>query len=130
MKIKTLIQIGVILALACGFLWAMDNAHAAGSQSDDVTWVFPTERVDGVPLAVSELAATEIEVSRDGVVIANEVVPAPQTSFTLARDLPPNYTLCYRARVEDVDGLQSDWTNQVCKTVKGKPNPPGQLEAK
>lgn len=105
-------------------------AFAAGSQSDDVSWTLPTARTDGTPLAPSELAHTEVEVSKDGVVIATDLVPAPGTSYTFARELPPNYTLCYRARVEDTAGLQSDWTNPACKTVKARPNPPGQVDIK
>lgn len=116
--------------IACVLCTVTATAWAAGSQSDDVTWVLPTTRVDGTPLPVTELARTEIEVSRDGTVLTTTDVPAPSTSFTWARELPPNYELCYRARVVDTDGLISDWTVPTCKTVKGKPNPPGQLEAK
>ena len=99
-------------------------AFAAGSQSDDVSWSLPTTRVDGTPLPASELDRTEIEVTRDGSVVATNSVPVPGTSWNLARELPPNYTLCYRARVVDTDGLASDWSAEVCKTVKGKPRPP------
>ena len=105
-------------------------AFAAGSQSDDVTWVLPTSRVDGTALLVEEIAATEIEVSRDGVVLEIASVAAPATAYTFVRPLPPNYTLCYRARVVDTDGQISDWTGPVCKTVKGKPNPPNNVEVK
>lgn len=100
------------------------TANAAGAQSDDVEWTLPTKRVDGAALPVEELAATEIEVSRDGIVLEIASIAAPATSYTYVRPLPPNYTLCYRARVVDTDGQISDWTGPVCKTVKGKPNPP------
>lgn len=118
---KNWMKTALALGLAIGLV---DTANAAGSQSDDVSWTLPTQRVDGTPLPVSELATTEIEVTRDGAVVATNGVPAPGTSWTLARELPPNYTLCYRARVVDTDGLVSDWSAEVCKTVKGKPRPP------
>ena len=105
-------------------------AYAAGSQSDDVTWVHPTQRVDSTALPISEIARTEIEVSKTGVVLEVVSVPAPATAYTWTRTAPPNYTMCYRARTVDTDGLSSDWTAAVCKTVKGKPNPPSQLGVK
>lgn len=127
---RTYVKIAIILGLAAGALFLMDTAKAAGSQSDDVTWTLPTERTDGAPLPASELSHTEIEVSKDGVVIGTDLVPAPGVSFTWTRALPPNYTLCYRARVADTEGQLSDWTNPVCKTVKARPNPPGQVDTK
>ena len=102
-------------------------AFAAGAQSDDVSWTLPTQRVDGTPLPVNEIDRIEIEVEKDGVVLGVEAFPASITSYTYTRDLPPNYTMCYRARTVDTESLVSDWTAQVCKTVKGKPNPPSNL---
>jgi len=125
------IKIAAVIAAACLLLIVMDKAEAAGSQSDDVSWVHPTSRVDGTPLSVEEIEYTEVEVTRDGQVIANDLVPAPGTVYSLPRDLPPNYTVCYRARTKALDPVDpSEWTGQVCKTVKGRPNPPGQLDAK
>ena len=105
-------------------------ASAAGSQSDDLTWVLPTLRTDGTPLPVAEIDRTEIEISKAGVLVGVDSVAAPATAYTWNRDLPPNYTMCYRARVVDTVEQASDWTDPVCKTVKARPNPPGQLEAK
>ena len=123
---KNLIRI-LVAAAALGFA---GNALAAGAQSDDLTWTLPTTRVDGAALPASEIDRTEIEVSKDGTVIGTDAVPAPQTAYTWTRDLPPNYTLCYRARVVDTEEQASDWTNEVCKTVKGKPSPPSGLSVK
>lgn len=116
MKLKTL--------FAAALLCVPFAAHAAGSQSDDVSWTLPTQRVDGTPLPVSEIAQIEVEVLRDGSLVASDAFPPSVTSFTYQRELPPNYTLCYRARTVDTEGLVSDWTNEVCKIVRGKPQPP------
>lgn len=105
-------------------------AYAAGSQSDDISWTMPTQRTDSTALPISEIARTEIEVSKTGVVLEVASVPAPATSYTWNRTLPPNYTMCYRARVVDTIGQASVWTAAVCKTVKAAPNPPGQLGVK
>jgi hypothetical protein len=102
-------------------------ALAAGSQSDDITWVHPTQRVDATALPISEISRTEIEVTKAGVVLETVSVPAPATAYTWNRTLPPNYTMCYRARTVDTNEQASVWTAAVCKTVKAAPNPPGQM---
>lgn len=117
-----------VAALLAVFLPGL--ASAAGSQSDDISWTLPTTRTDNTPLPVSEIDRTEIEVTKAGVLVGVDAVPAPATSYTWNRDLPPNYTMCYRARVVDTGGLESAWTAAVCKTVKAAPNPPGQLGVK
>jgi hypothetical protein len=127
---KNILKVLFVLALAIGFIALMDDANAAGAQSDDVSWALPTSRMDGTPLPASEIDRTEIEVSRDGSVVATDAVPSPVTAYTYTRPTPPNYTLCYRARVVDTDELASDWTSEVCKTVKGKPNPPSGMSVK
>ena len=99
-------------------------AFSAGAQSDDISWTLPTLREDNTPLLVGEIDRIELEISRDGQVIATEAFPPAVTAYTFVRDLPPNYTLCYRAKTVDTDGLESVWTDPVCKTVKGRPNPP------
>ena len=104
--------------------------YAAGAQSDDVSWELPTQRVDGSPLPVSEIDRVEIEAYKDGVLVASDAFPPAVTSFTLVRDTPANYEMCYRARTVDTDGQLSDWTAQACKTVKGRPNPPNNLRVK
>jgi len=99
-------------------------AFAAGAQSDDVSWTLPTQREDGTPLLASEIDRIEIQIRKDGVAQEVRAFPPTVTSFTYDRPLPPNYTLCYRGRTVDVDSQISVWSNEVCKTVKGKPNPP------
>jgi hypothetical protein len=105
------------------------SAHA-GAKEDSVTWEIPTARVDEQPLPIEEIAHIELEVTKDAVVIHTQNFPPTVTTFVYERELPPDYTLCYRARTVDTDGLESDWTEQVCKTVKGQPNPPPGLGVK
>jgi hypothetical protein len=104
-------------------------AHA-GAKEDSVTWELPTERVNGDPLPVEEIAHIEIEVTKESEVIHTQEFPPSVLTFVYERELPPDYTLCYRARTVDTQGQASDWSGPVCKTVKGQPNPPPGLDVK
>lgn len=101
------------------------SANAAGALSDDLSWTLPTQRVDGTPLPIEEIAYTEIELWRNGVVVDTLQFAVPTVAYTYVRELPPNYEMCYAARVADTEGQLSDWTDLVCKTVRARPNPPG-----
>ena len=117
------------------FLFALPSvagAQNAAWSEDTITWQLPTSRTDGTPLAVSELAVTEIEV-RDGPsgqVLQTLSVDIPGVTEVYPRSEPFTGTLCYVARVVDTGGLQSDWSNEVCRTVNAKPNRPQLLEVK
>lgn len=122
--IATLLVLVALLAIVA-------DANAAGSQSDDVFWTLPTQRVDGTPLTPAELEYTEIEIWRGELLVRTERVPAPGTTLNVTRTLPPNYELCYSARVKALEpDAPSEWTPLVCKTVKARPQPPGQLDVK
>lgn len=107
-------------------------AQNASWLEDTITFEWPTSRVDGTPLQPSELDRVEIEV-RDGPAgspIAFLSVPYPGTSIVNPRSAPYTGVLCYAATVFDIDGLQSDYSNEVCKTVNAKPNKPTIVEVK
>lgn len=128
---KNWLKIAAILAAACGLLLLMDKAEAAGSQSDDVSWAAPTQRVDGTPLPLSEVAKYEMEVWRNGAVVDRREFAPGDTGVNIPRELPPNYELCYVMRTYATTPAEpSDWSPMVCKTVKARPNPPGQLDVK
>lgn len=116
----------VFVALAIFILGAAVSqcANAAGAFSDDVSWELPTQRVDGTPLPASEIANIQIRVQRDGVDVALNEYPPSILAMTFDRDLPPNYTLCYAGKTIDTTGLESEWSAEVCKIVRGNPNPP------
>ena len=99
-------------------------AFAAGAFSDDLSWELPTQRVDGTPLPVEEIAHISVEAFKDGVQVSVLDYPPSILTAEYPRDLPPNYTMCYRAKTVDTDGLESEWTAEVCKIVRGQPNPP------
>ena len=83
--------------------------------ADAVTdWVLPTERVDNVPLDVSELDRTVVErgtCNGTDFGVAEEAleVPAPGTTVTFSQ--VPGGTWCFRGYVVDTDGLQSGFSN-------------------
>lgn len=101
-------------------------AKASGAFDDDVSWILPTTYVDGSALQVGDLEYTEIEISKDGVPVGSDLIPAPGVAYNFVRPSPQNFEACYRLRVKLKDTAPStdpfsDWTNQVCKVVHGKP---------
>ena len=116
----------VVVAVALFALGAIVSqcANAAGAFSDNLAWELPTQRVDGTPLPVEEIAPISVEAVKDGVQVSILDYPPSILTAEYPRDLPPNYTMCYRAKTVDVDGLESEWTAEVCKIVRGNPNPP------
>lgn len=121
--------------LTLAFLFAFPTTVLAQNASwleDTITFEWPTSRVDGTPLPASELATVEIE-ARDGPAgtpLSVLVVAHPGTSAVNPRSEPYTGTLCYVARAIDTDGLASDWTGEVCRTVNAKPGKPTILEVK
>ena len=130
-KVWYWLKIGIAITLFIGLAAAMDKCEAAGSQSDDVSWAAPAQRVDGTPLALSEIAKYEMEVWRNGAVVDRREFAPGETGVNIPRELPPNYELCYVMRTYATTPAEpSDWSPMVCKTVKARPNPPGQLDVK
>jgi len=95
-------------------------------QSKDFDWIPPTERVDGAPLADSEIAAYRILCN------GSQVVEVPNTGGTNSWQspdgaFPPGDYSC-TARTVDTAGLVSEDSAPVVFTVDpAAPNPPSGL---
>lgn len=89
-----------------------------------VEWTHPTQRVDGTPIAVTEIKETVIAWGLD---VANPTFPNERTvaapAATFVVDIAPN-KWCFRAASRDVDGLTSDWTGPVCVNLRANPKQP------
>lgn len=98
---------------------------------DNLSWAHPTQRVDGAPLALSEIRGTVIRWRASPtatIILGSTEVPAPATSHVNPRDPLVAGTLCYSAATVDTDGAQSSFTEDVCKTIaKSKPRRPQNL---
>lgn len=103
---------------------------AADSQQsvDTVSWQHPTTREGGAALPLSEIGATLINWGPSGgpYTDGSVVVNAPATTIQVPRDATPG-TRCYIAFTRDTAMRVSAPTNQVCKTVVGRPNPPSNV---
>jgi hypothetical protein len=109
----------LIVAL-CAFLPGLAAANIS------ISWVAPTQRVDGSPLAASEIASYQFDVTLNGSALPSFTVPGTATTYTYVDSVKGRY--CFKARTVDTAGLQSDPSAEVCRNAN--PRPPGQLSAK
>lgn len=90
----------------------------------EFNWTFPTTRMDGTPLAASELRETTIYcLAANGTDwIEINVLPAPQNN--VVQELPAGHYQCV-ATVTDTGGLESDFSNAIEFDVEpARPNAP------
>ncbi|MEK9809187.1 MAG: hypothetical protein VW362_01990 [Candidatus Nanopelagicales bacterium] len=120
-------------ALALGLIPA-----AAWAASATLTWTMPTQNVDGSSIPASgdgALAQSRVEYGPCGssgglASVENSVtVPAPSTS-TVINSFVGGETVCFRVRVKNNLGVESEPSNVVSKTFDApKPRPPVLLSA-
>ena len=85
----------------------------------DISWVQPTEREDGTPLPVSEIAGYRLVWMLKGQAQPDVTVP-PGTTYVL--NPPFAGRVCATLQTIDTDGLESVPSNTACKNAKpGKP---------
>lgn len=97
----------------------------------DVTWVAPTERVNGDPLPVTDIAGYDLECLResDNVVVYATGLPVTATTHQTPEVFEAGNFFC-RMRTLDTDGLISDWSQSAnftvgrCETTDCRPLPP------
>lgn len=95
-------------------------AAAARADTLNVSWIAPTERVDGTQLSASEIAGYLLDWTVRGNAQATLTLGAV-TSYTLDTGTLTGRT-CVTLRTVDTDGLTSDPTGPVCRNAR--PNPP------
>lgn len=117
--VRIICTAGALLLIVLLFLFVLGRpAHAAGFDSDDVTWTAPTLYDDGSAIAAGELTEYVLRWgTQPGGPYPNEVrVPASQTGVTVLRVAPYSGRRCYIvAAVAQYEGLPSA---EVCKIVK------------
>lgn len=100
--------------------------HRADADVIDVTWVAPTQRVDGTALPANEIAGYRLEWTVKGAA-QSPITVGPVTAYALDTGALTGKT-CLTLRTVDTDGLESDPTGPVCRNAK--PNPPTNLRAR
>jgi hypothetical protein len=95
-----------------------------------VSWLPPTERVNGDPLSASEIQGYDLEcLTEGGAQVYATGIPAGDTSHTTAEVFEAGSYFC-RMRTIDTDGLVSDWGQSAvftvgrCETSDCRPMPP------
>ena len=121
------LAIGVVLAFLVLFLCLVVFA-VAHAENATVSWSHPTQRVDGTPLAISEIKETQVDWGLcsagtfPSLPAGTLAFAAPSTSGTV-----PNLaygTWCFRARTLDTGGRLSDNSTVVSKVILAPPKPP------
>lgn len=93
----------------------------------EVSWEHPTERTDATPIAIADIARTEIRYAPCssavpptlGTPVAVVSVPAPAKTTTIANLADGRW--CVQARSIDTAGLASDWTGVAWRAARPKP---------
>jgi hypothetical protein len=114
----------IILVGSFILVYALVWAGKAFAADVTVEWTHPTQRVDGTAITMTEISSTEIQWGADvpSPTFPNGVsVPAPAAT-KIVIVAPGKW--CFRAATKDTDGLQSDWTGNVCVNLKANPNKP------
>lgn len=124
-----------VLVFAIGLALAAMAANSA-PVSADLSWTAPTARVDGTQLDPSEIAeyrvyyAVDDDIDPDG----TPIVVSSGYAETVTIDLQPRaepYDILFGATAVDLNGLQSDMSDIVIKSVAvqstAAPAPPTSL---
>jgi hypothetical protein len=115
--------IAILTALAISvFVTKAEAAEAI--QSHKLSWTMATTRVDGTPLAASEITGVDIRYGSKPVAMANKyinIAKAPALTYTVPTGSPGTY--CYQVRTVTAK-LKSAWSTEKCADVLALPNPP------
>jgi hypothetical protein len=119
------------MRLIAAIVWLLLVGPAyAGSAS--ISWLNPTTRTDGSPLAASEIAGTVVEWSvcntmgTFGTKLGDVFASGAATAITV-NALPGGQTYCFRAFTRDTNGLQSEASGVASKWIPSSPPKPPML---
>lgn len=103
-----------------GLIFLAQNAFAASATSE-LSWSAPTERVDGTPMDLDEIAEYRVFYSVDGEPTTDSefiTIERDATSETVTLELTPraeDYTVSFAIVVVDTNGLVSQPSEMVSK---------------
>jgi len=100
--------------------------NAVAVLADTLTWEWtpPTERTDGTPLALDEIAGYRMILNG---VEQPTLLTGGENNLTLEAPLGEQ---CGSFATEDTEGRMSVFTDPVCKTAKGPPGKPVSVSVK
>ena len=111
----------VLLLLAACALFGLLIGVAIAADTTTVTWQHPEQNNDDSPLALNDIAATEIEYGLCPLTAAKSVTINAPTEYAVSIPLPTPGLWCFRARTRDYMGAWGDWTDVV---TRESPLPP------
>ena len=103
------------------------------AETATLTWTHPTQFTDGSALALVDIKVTTIRCSavvidgaRGPCTIAPVSAPAPTATAQGNFEFDARGgQVCWQAQTVLINGLVSEWSNEVCKTIPAKkPNAP------
>lgn len=131
---KAWMAISALVLTVLGALGLYNKADSASPTiTDRLSWVLPTEYVNGTPLPANEIGEIlYVWGTQSGgpYEAGSGSVPGTSLGVDLTRPGDGVGTRCYKIAAklrEDLGGWQSDWSNEVCKTVLPRPKPPSNL---
>lgn len=110
----------MVIFAVIGLIFLAQNAFAASATSE-LSWSAPTERVDGTPMGLDEIAEYRVFYSVDGqpTTEGDYITIGPDaTSETVTLELTPraeDYTVSFAIVVVDTNGLVSQPSEMVSK---------------
>lgn len=118
--------------LFAAVLLALAFAAPAHADTADVSWQLANAYTDGTPLPATDIGATEIQYGRcnaagDGFTGTPVVTSVTAPATTVSIPGFGNGTWCFRGRtvlIASLNGVTSDWSAMVQKTVTLIPGPP------
>jgi len=96
---------------------------AALAYTISLSWTNPTERVDGTPLAASEIKETVISCGTPNGPYDQFTWVSPGAATSASPPTQFNGKTCCVAQTKDQFDQLSDYSNEACKTP-GRPKPP------
>ncbi len=116
-SILLIISVGILLSACGGGSGETSNDAGTVQQKVDLSWVAPTTRTDGSPLALSELEGYRIYygTAPDGLVLQEELIGISETGISISISSPGIYYFAVTAY--DADGLESSFSQIVSKEV-------------
>ena len=112
-----IISIGILLSACGGGAGDASSDAASVQQKIALSWVAPTTRTDGSPLALSDLEGYRIYygTSPDDLILQEEIIGVSETVITISLATPGVYYFAVTAY--DADGLESSFSEIVSKDV-------------
>lgn len=119
---RNLILATIFVSFSANAEWVPPPSTIAVENSALLTWVAPSTRIDGSPLDKSSIAGYDVAYGTVDLGSQPQLITGITTENTQVLNLLPGAYKFY-VRVVDTDGLESEWSTPVYKTIPKTINP-------